>query len=428
MKRRVAFLAGIVAVVVVLWSMGWMASWKTFLLQTISTIREPVAKLVTVPTSTTTVAAVTFTGDRSKPYMLTLRSGEGARALDWRLTVNDRVAGYAYSPSEVYEVGGEIATSTDVLTFAAYGPNGEAFTQATGTWSGSHFSGVAGSGAFVSPLSLISTNGTSAIISFQRMDGRWTDKKRSLGCTYSLLLPTVEAGNGVSSASATKMNQTLRREVFEAEAFLLTNVSRTSVRTVEQARDRYLADCRSELQQEAATFTPGDRMGGGFERALETSVTVPFNERGWVSFVFDLYSYTGGAHGNSPRLALTFNTRTGEIVDPATFIRAEERAVFGQKLVSLLLRQYAEELFDEQASQMRAFVNAPREQAQTIWNHGQSGISSSTTLFLVPGGMEAVFQQYEVAPYAVGLPQIFLPYEAWKRLIQDKIDLPFDRT
>ncbi|MBP7005883.1 DUF3298 and DUF4163 domain-containing protein [Patescibacteria group bacterium] len=426
MKRRTAFFAGIVAVVGLIWSMGLFGSLKQFITQTIAQIQGPIARLATVPPQTTpTSTEVGFTGDRTKPYTLALHSGEGARALDWRLTVNHRVTGYAYASSDVYEVDGEVVTSTDALVFTAYQPNGEKLAHATGTWMGPRLSGTVRFGSNTSTLSLTSVSTTDALISFRRMDGRWTDAKRSLGCTYSLVLPTVEVGHGVSSAAATKINQVLRDAAFQAESLMLMNASKTSVRTVEQARDRYLADCRSELQQEAATFTPGDMASGGFERALETSVMVPFNQNGWVSFVFDVYSYTGGAHGSNPRIALTFNTKTGDVIPLQNLMRKESQVVFGQRLASLLLRQYAEELLDDQASQMRVFVNAPAQQAQTLWKTGQSGISSSTTLFLVPNGMEAVFQQYEVAPYAVGLPQIFLPYAKWKDLVGEGVEMPF---
>ena len=86
MKRRTAFFAGIVAVVGLIWSMGLFGSLKQFITQTIAQIQGPIARLATVPPQTTpTSTEVGFTGDRTKPYTLALHSGEGARALDWRL-------------------------------------------------------------------------------------------------------------------------------------------------------------------------------------------------------------------------------------------------------------------------------------------------------------------------------------------------------
>lgn len=138
------------------------------------------------------------------------------------------------------------------------------------------------------------------------------------------------------------------------------------------------------------------------QRASLTDVRVVRNEAPWLQFMVEGYSYTGGAHGASGLGALLFDGQTGRKIALQDLFRDEAAfRTFRGLVADRLLASYEDALFDE-------------------WT-----VATDTTFLVTPRGVRMVFQQYEVAPYAVGMPTVDLPFSAWASLASPEVTRVF---
>lgn len=404
---------------VIAWSMGLFKGWS-------GSLANLVPSAPAVPAASSTALGPVFGGDRSRPYVVDFSGGQGATALDWQVTVDDRAHGYAYTATDAYEAYGEVSTSTDQLFLTAYRPTGEIVATATATWVGNAATGTMQfAGARSVPLRLGEASSGTAMLAFEEAEGGWSDERRQMSCDFSLTYPVVRVGGSVSRAAAERMNAEIRRSFLAPVTFAWEEYRRGGPQSAEQVKEDYLRACRNQLEQEAADFGPVEEAGGMFRRSELTSVAVSYNRNGYFSFTTDRSVYTGGAHGSVLREGFVFDLTTGQRLEIDDVIRADARHLFGQRLAADLLRDYRDELFDESATRLRTFVASAPARAKARWDTNESGLSTSTVFYLIPTGMRAVFQQYEVTPYAVGLPEVTLPYARWRDLATPGRAWPF---
>lgn len=420
MKRSLAFMVGLVALAGFAWSLGLFRGWTGSLAGLLPSSPAPVA-----PSASSTVPGPVFAGDRTHAYLVGFSAGEGANAVDWQVTVDGRASGFAYTANEAYGAYGEVVTSTDQLILTAYRPTGEIVATATATWMGTAATGTMRYGARTYPLRLAEAATSSAALSFEEAEGGWADEARSMSCDFSLTYPVVRAGGPVSRAAAERINAEIRRSFLAPVMFAWEEYRRGGPQTAEQVKEDYLRACRNQLEQEAADFGPSEGAGGMFRRSELTSVAVSSNRDGYLSFTADRSTYSGGAHGSVLREGFVFDLATGQRLEIDDVIRADARHLFGQRLASDLLRDYRDDLFEDSATRLRAFVASAPARAKVRWEANESGLSTSTTFYLVPTGLRVVFQQYEVTPYAVGIPEITLPYARWRDLVMPGRAWPF---
>lgn len=419
MKRSTTFFIGLVVVAFIVYkltSWGEVGKWFGSIAKSLP---SSTSTMQVITGATSTASAVTFDQDRSKPYVLNLQSGSGKSALTWVLTVDAPIGGYAFDGTNTYEAYGEVVTSTDQIVLSAYAPDGDVLATATGTWKGQGFTGTVLQAGKTSDLSLLPSAVSTTRMSFVHGEDRWEQKKPDMGCEFSLTMPVIQAGNGVSVAAAERMNRTIRAAFLRSAAqYLDFDTGKTSgAQTVDQARAAFMQSCRTQLNEERQSWKGSvDEVGGMFQRSVDISVRVTYNQPGWLSFTSDLYGYSGGAHGNTLRRTFVFNTRTGEAQELSDIIRPDAQALFMQRVGRLLLAQYQDGLFEDSAAPIRAFVDADATRAQTLYRTGASGFSTSTAFYLLGQNVNVVFQQYELTPYAVGIPEVSLPYASWSDL------------
>lgn len=351
-----------------------------------------------------------FLGDRRKPYVMEWYADAPTGGVAWYLTVDDGgIQGIAYTSSSVFEAYGEATTSTEELRVNAYTSQGEPYAIVSGMWKENTLEAHMDLSTGKSDIRLLASSSEAARLSFERVEERWEDASRSLGCEFALRLPTVEVGGRVSRAVANRINQTIRARVLE------------NVQTATQAQDRFLAACRTEVEQEYREWKDENVESGPIERAVSTELMPVFNYFPYLSFSVNSYAYTGGAHGSSGLEGLTFDLRSGEVVPfealfetPSPRVLSHIHAEVAQRLV----REYGDLLFPEnleQATRYHALSAAPSDEALLeAWNAGNTGFGTSTEFLLVPGGVRVVFQQYEIAPYSSGLPSVFIPLSVWR--------------
>jgi len=110
-----------------------------------------------------------------------------------------------------------------------------------------------------------------------------------------------------------------------------------------------------------------------------------------LSFYVDYYTYTGGAHGMTDRVAYNFDLNTGE---------------------ELALSDLYEPGFDYAAminERVQAEINlSPEIYFEGEW--GFKGISEDQRFYLENGNIIVYFLQYEIAPYAAGIRSFAIPF------------------
>ncbi len=365
----------------------------------------------TSETPSSTQPAVTqevFVGDRRQPYLFALREEGEANPMRWDLVVDEQVMGVASIGERLYDVYGSVVTSTDQLVFAAYSGAGEVVAQATTTWDGQRFSTEALREAKPRPL-MQGTASSRVPIRFQRATGRWEDASRALGCEYSLTLPVIELGGTVEKAAASRMNATLRSALLGTRS------------TPEQAQGAYLRECRTELESELEALGSAEIGGSMMQRSWDSRVSAVVEYGRWISILVQTYTYTGGAHGSTVVQSFVFDTQTGEQQELRDLVRDDRAlATLHGQIASRLLSEYTDALFEDQATILRAYV-ANRAEQPTLLARGELGYATSTTFLLGPAGLRVLFQQYEVAPYAAGMPVIDLPFAVWQALAIDGV-------
>ncbi|MBR0596668.1 DUF3298 and DUF4163 domain-containing protein [Sinanaerobacter chloroacetimidivorans] len=132
-----------------------------------------------------------------------------------------------------------------------------------------------------------------------------------------------------------------------------------------------------------------------YEALLNFQVT--YNKDCVISLFFDIYRFTGGAHGNTIRFADTWNIENGyRIPLSQLFIPSLD---YKEWLITMITKQIAYQMsqgenwyFEEYESLVRQYFNC-------------------NNFYLSPEGVMIFFQQYEIAPYASGIPVFTIPFD-----------------
>lgn len=130
--------------------------------------------------------------------------------------------------------------------------------------------------------------------------------------------------------------------------------------------------------------------------SLEVSYTHEPSPRGLICALAWMWDYTGGAHGNSWTAAFVFDTEGDSLVDPLSFFPDREAfASFAGDVARNLRQELGEDFWIERgasptADNYRCMLPVP----------------DSTGAVL---GYRVLFPPYQVAPYAWGPQEVFIP-------------------
>jgi len=126
--------------------------------------------------------------------------------------------------------------------------------------------------------------------------------------------------------------------------------------------------------------------------SFEGTYTVTYNEQNRLSLYTDYYIYTGGAHGETVRAAYAFDLTTGNLL---TLKDAAEGNADYVKVINA-----------EIGKQIHARALELLEPFKTI--------EADRPFFLKHNGIVVYFGQYEYTPYAAGMPEFEIPFQAFK--------------
>ncbi len=131
-----------------------------------------------------------------------------------------------------------------------------------------------------------------------------------------------------------------------------------------------------------------------FEAYLGSTLT--FNQDCALSLYFDAYQFTGGAHGNTTRTSDTWDLPSGRRVTMARFFPAY--AMYKAYAISNVNAQITQQM---QSGDGMFFEDYEISTARYF---------NANNFFLRPEGLVVYYQQYQIAPYASGIPEFLLPY------------------
>lgn len=125
--------------------------------------------------------------------------------------------------------------------------------------------------------------------------------------------------------------------------------------------------------------------------------TLTYNEDCMISLYTDQYEYTGGAHGSTVRTADTWLLPQAE--------RLALGALFppGDPYLVRVELAVIDQIEKQNAVGTGAYFDNYRELVPQTFNPAQ--------FYLTPEGLAVFFQQYDIAPYASGIPTFCLPYQ-----------------
>jgi hypothetical protein len=115
-----------------------------------------------------------------------------------------------------------------------------------------------------------------------------------------------------------------------------------------------------------------------------------------VSLTIDMYSYTGGAHGNTVRVAFNYNLKTGKQLGYQDIFK--KCADYKDVIVQHITKEIEE-------NPDNYFENA----VETV-----KGFTDEQPFYITDKGIVVYYGLYEIAPYAAGIQEFFIPFSAFK--------------
>lgn len=124
---------------------------------------------------------------------------------------------------------------------------------------------------------------------------------------------------------------------------------------------------------------------------------VTYNEDCTISLYYDKYIYSGGAHGQTYRTSDTWDLNCGSRVTLCGLFADSEF-----KMLDFLKKHVAEQIRQNMGKEEFSYFDDYRERVAEYFD--------ANNFYLIPEGVVIYFQQYEIAPYAAGIPEFIIPF------------------
>jgi len=149
----------------------------------------------------------------------------------------------------------------------------------------------------------------------------------------------------------------------------------------------------TELYRNASELYEDSRTGDfpfHMHDAIFTYV-ITYNQNGVISLYHDEYIYSGGAHGITVRQSETWNIKDGCRIYLYQF--SGDPSAFRAEILGAIREQIA---LQTETGEGMYFENYP----ELISEH-----FNPESFYLTPEGLTLYYQQYDIAPYAAGMPE-----------------------
>ena len=183
--------------------------------------------------------------------------------------------------------------------------------------------------------------------------------------------------------------------VIYSEFFGLDSAKGDPQQMLRESRDKFFRNYRkanTEIYQEGAT---------SFNWEKTKAVKIQYNEKQILSMEFYDYGYTGGAHGLSLSRFVVISLDDGQRIT----------------LDGIFREDYQNDLRDIVNAQVRLQYDLPRESDLRNAGFFVENVDLSDNFYLNKDGIGFYYNQYEIAPFAMGPVDIFVPYYKMKRIM-----------
>lgn len=210
----------------------------------------------------------------------------------------------------------------------------------------------------------------------------------------------------ISEASA---NDTLAQRINEAVQTVALGKEYARMEptiAVDSFKNSYIANYRKEVaelyQEDIKNGTPPDELPSWYN--YEYSLTTTFSEgkEGVINYTSDTFEYTGGAHPNEWVRWLNFNKNNGRLLTINDVFIPNAQPSICRILLKALIEEMAEQLENDNIKTLEDLQN--------------EGILNSTNIYipenflLEKDNISFLYNKYDIAPYAVGVIVLSLPY------------------
>jgi len=173
-----------------------------------------------------------------------------------------------------------------------------------------------------------------------------------------------------------------------------------------QQRDTLFTGYRDEVALMVKDTPADERPSAMLNYEEQTSTQVLYQAGNLLSLGFFTYSYSGGAHGMNTTTGASYDLRTGRRLRYDDIFRPEAQAQ-----LPALLAQAVRPLVDLKPGE-------PLNKALFV-----KQMPVTRNVFLTAGGVEFIYQPYEIASYAQGEVRVFLPLAQVRTLLREGLPL-----
>ena len=369
---------------------GCVLPWQRQQTSTVNAPMNPSAATQVIPVTIPESGFVTFVGE--------IRPGVSGSL---RLTIDeDRVDGMYADTERQGWAWGEVDTSRLLFSVFLNQQEDEPFS-VTGTWSadGRELQAQISSSSTQERTVILQRHLTEPI-AFEARTYRnaWRPNEEE-GCEARSIYPIAVGGANISNEVLEKMNQAIQ-----------THIGLSSTTTLQQQGEAFMQECKNELLSMGAAQGTSTDMMMGAQRIYDQGARISYNQDHLVSLSFGISTYMGGAHGAFSVTALTMDTRTGDVLSFDDVIAPQHLVAFKRELDQRLLDGYGDVLYEEVTANIRTQLNG----TDTTSSKNMVEFGKAENFNLTPVGLDVFYQQYEVAPYAIGIPEVFFTLEELK--------------
>lgn len=217
-------------------------------------------------------------------------------------------------------------------------------------------------------------------------------------CISALLGPTrVNQENG-----RVRLEQGAENVSIEAE-FPLLPATGPAARRANEIIERRVLEQIDTFQLDYLDFREGGKAPHqGAPWSVSINVSDPYSAPQFWTLRIETYHFTGGAHGGTDEVALVLDRRTGEQIPPEGLFRPE----------SDWLQVLSDYCFDT-LSKREPF--APDDDWLARGTAPDAG--NYDVLLPLDDGLQVIFGQYQIGPYAIGSTELMVPYTALRDIL-----------
>lgn len=132
------------------------------------------------------------------------------------------------------------------------------------------------------------------------------------------------------------------------------------------------------------------------QNELKASYTVSYASPRSLTVTYEVWTYTGGIHGNNDVITLSYDVESGQRLFFEDLVAATDTAL--QKLSAYCYKVLAANLGEDLDEEMLKNGTAPE-------------LDNYASFSLFPAGLRIHFQPYQVAPFAAGAQRVDVPLE-----------------